>query len=57
MIKSAYGKENDQCILHPKNCPTGISFSIWEKVTYSSDVLNVHKNHDKRYIFSTGTVS
>ena len=54
LIKSAFGIPNDRCILHPKNCDTGISFSIWERVLYPEDVLNVHKSHDKQYVFSTG---
>jgi hypothetical protein len=53
-VKSDFGKRGDTCILHPKNCKDGISFSIWEKVTYQDDVLNVLKSHDKRYVFSTG---
>ena len=40
--------------MHPKHCKNGISFSIWEKVTYREDVLNVFKTHEKQYIFSTG---
>ena len=54
LIKSAFGHPNDECILHPKKCDKGISFSIWERVLYAEDVLNVHKSHDKQYVFSTG---
>ena len=53
-MKSNFGKKGDRCILHPKDCHRGISFSIWEKVSYKEDVLNVDKDHDKRYVFSTG---
>ena len=38
----------------PKNCHDGVSFSIWEKVHYKTDVFNVYKEHDRQYIFSTG---
>ena len=38
----------------PKNCRDGVSFSIWEKVHYKTDVFNVYKEHDRQYIFSTG---
>lgn len=54
MVKSDFGKEDDECILNPNDCDDGLSFSIWEKVTYKEDVLNVDKDHEKQYIFSTG---
>ena len=54
IVKSNFGKKGDRCILHPKDCHQGISFSVWEKVSYREDVLNVDKDHDKRYVFSTG---
>lgn len=40
--------------MHPKDCTRGLSLSIWEKVTYQEDVLDVLKEHDKKYVFSTG---
>ena len=39
---------------HPKNCDKGVSFSIWEKISYSEEVLDIYKSHTKKYIFSTG---
>lgn len=54
LIKSGYQHPDDKCILHPRDCNRGISFSIWEKVTYGEEVLNVRKVHNKQYIFSTG---
>ncbi|CAM6054613.1 unnamed protein product, partial [Sphagnum tenellum] len=49
-----YQKPNDQCILSPKKCSQGISFSIWEKVFYDPDVFDDSKSQGKHYIFSTG---
>jgi len=54
IVKSGFGKKGDKCIMHPKDCKDGLSFSIWEKVIYQEDVLNVMKDHDKKYVFSTG---
>ena len=54
IVKSNFGKKHDKCILHPKDCHKGISLSIWEKVSYHDDVLNVMRDHDKKYVFSTG---
>ncbi len=54
LVKSDYQLENDECILTPKSCKKGISFSIWEKVHYKTDIFNVYKEHEKQYIFSTG---
>lgn len=54
-MKSDFGKPGDLCILNPKDChDSGLSFSIWEKVSYGEEVLNVKRQHEKKYIFSTG---
>ncbi len=54
LVKSHFALEGDKCIRNPSYCHQGLSFSIWEKVTYEEDVLNVHRVHRKKYIFSTG---
>ena len=54
IIQSGFRKPNEICVQHPKNCEKGIAFSIWEKISYSEDVLNIFKTHAKKYIFSTG---
>jgi hypothetical protein len=54
VIKSEFKNQNDECIVSPKNCPDGISFSIWEKAMYSEDVLQVMADHERKYILSTG---
>lgn len=54
MVKSDFQRPGDDCVANPKDCDDGISFSLWEKVLYNEDVLNVYKAHDKKYIFSTG---
>ena len=56
MIKSEFKNQNDECIVSPKNCPDGISFSIWEKAMYSEDVLQVMADHERKYILSTGII-
>ncbi len=53
-MKSDHQHEGDDCILHPRDCSKGISFSIWEKIKFGEEVLNVRKVHSKQYIFSTG---
>ncbi len=57
LVKSHFALESDKCIRNPSYCHQGLSFSIWEKVTYEEDVLNVHRVHRKKYIFSTGESS
>ena len=54
MIKSEFQNQGDECIVNPKNCPHGLSFSIWEKALYQEDVLQVMNDHEKKYILSTG---
>ena len=54
MIKSEFRNQNDECIVNPKNCPDGFSFSIWEKAMYAEDVLQIMNDHEKKYIISTG---
>ena len=54
MIKSEFKNKHDECIVSPKNCPNGISFSIWEKAMYADDVLQVMADHEKKYLISTG---
>ena len=56
VIKSEFKNQNDECIVSPKNCPDGISFSIWEKAMYSEDVLQVMADHERKYILSTGII-
>ena len=51
IIKSNFGHKHDKCIVNPKGCKKGLSLSIWEKVSYQDDVLNVLKDHDKKYVF------
>ena len=54
MVKSEFKRRYDKCIVSPKDCTDGISFAIWEKATYSEDVLQVMADHRKKYIISTG---
>ena len=54
MIKSEFRNQGDECIVNPKNCPLGLSFSIWEKALYAEDVLQVMNDHERKYILSTG---
>ena len=54
MVKSEFRNQGDECIVNPKNCPHGLSFSIWEKALYQEDVLQVMNDHEKKYILSTG---
>lgn len=54
LVKSAFDHPGDKCIHNPGFCDNGISFSIWEKVSYPEEVLDVRRPHEKQYIFSTG---
>ena len=56
VVKAAYQLPGDVCIQRftKTNCKKGFSMSIWEKVQYGGEVLNVRKQHQKKYIFSTG---
>ena len=56
MIKSEFRNQGDECIVNPKNCPLGLSFSIWEKALYAEDVLQVMNDHERKYILSTGKI-
>lgn len=44
----------DPCMWNPENCTDGISFSVWEQMVYSSDVVTKEGGFEKRYVFSTG---
>ena len=54
IIQSGFKKPNEVCVQHPKNCKNGLAFSIWEKISYSEEVLDIYRSHTKKYIFSTG---
>lgn len=53
-MKSDYAKPLDKCILNPTKCDNGLAYSIWEKVSYKEDILNVKKWHERKYVLSTG---
>ena len=53
-MKSFFKKRKDKCIVNPKDCVDGLSFSIWEKVSYMDDILNIRAEHDRKYILSSG---
>lgn len=45
------------CMSDPGSCPEGLSFSIWEKHTFSADIFNRYDNvveEDIKYVLSTG---
>ena len=48
------GLSNDPCAMNPINCTDGISFSIWEQLSYPGDVIGGSGDTSKRYIISTG---
>ena len=59
VIDGKFARADDACIKNPKFCTNGLSFSIWEKVFYARDIIDLHPEHDKdafdkKYIFSTG---
>ena len=54
VLKTRFRSPGDDCIKHPKNCHKGLAFSIWEKATFTSKVLNIFASHQKRYILSSG---
>lgn len=43
----------DPCMGNPENCTDGLSYSIWENMVYSADVLE-GSGGAKKYIVSTG---
>ena len=43
----------DPCMGNPINCTEGLSYSVWEMMTYSADVIEGASN-TKKYIVSTG---
>ena len=44
----------DRCMSNPMNCSEGLSYSVWEFMTYSSDVLETTGSGAKKYVVSTG---
>ena len=57
MHDSDWAGEGDRCAENPIHCDKGLSFSIWEKITYDSNVLvDRHDNRvqDRKYIVSSG---
>ena len=57
MHDSSWAGEGDRCAENPVHCDEGLSFSIWEKITYDSNVLvDRHDNQaqDRKYIVSSG---
>ena len=56
MHDSSWVNEGDTCVENPINCEEGLSFSIWEKITYDSNVLVDRENavQDRKYIVSSG---
>ena len=43
MTDSEFIQEGDECQRNPINCENGLSFSIWEKITYEEDILISNK--------------
>ena len=43
----------DPCMWNPMNCTEGVSFSVWEKMSFGDDVFEGGKGA-KRYLLSTG---
>lgn len=43
----------DKCMTNPMNCTDGLSFSVWEMMSFSSDVIE-GKSTSKKYVVSTG---
>ena len=56
MQDSSWAREGDRCVENPINCEEGLSFSIWEKITYDSNVLidRDSKVPDRKYVVSSG---
>ena len=43
----------DPCLYNPMNCTGGISFNIWEQMTFPGDIV-LSSSIEKRYLLSTG---
>ena len=57
IIDGQFAKRGDQCIVNPKYCVNGLSFSIWEKVIYPKSLIDTDPNtgtFSRQYVFSTG---
>ena len=56
MVDANWAKDNDVCAKNPRDCPDGITFSIWEKNTVDPITLAEHgrKEFDRKYIVSSG---
>ena len=57
MRDSSWAKEGDRCAENPIYCDEGLSFSVWEKISYDSNVLVDRGNtaaKDRKYIVSSG---
>ena len=53
-MKPDPGEDLDPCMFNPLNCTAGLSFSVWEQMSYSSDVVTRAGGHRKKYVISTG---
>lgn len=56
MVDSDFVRPGDECQVNPLHCENGLSFSIWEKITYDSNILlDTSENaQSKKYIISSG---
>ena len=48
--------DGDECAKNPINCTDGLSFSIWEKMSYDANVLVDRENkiQGRKYVVSSG---
>jgi len=46
--------EFDPCMSNPVNCTEGLSWSVWEQMSYGSDIIDPKGGQAKKYIMSTG---
>lgn len=47
------GLKYDPCMWNPMNCTEGVSFNVWEKMSFGDEVFEGGQG-DKRYLMSTG---
>ena len=46
--------ENDPCMLNPRNCTEGFSWSIFENMVFGADIVGPTGGQKKKYVMSTG---
>ena len=54
MLHKSFMRAGDTCVHNPATCAHGISFSLWEKSVFDSNLFDPREEQPYRYLLSTG---